>query len=350
MKTMKALVKKYPKEGIWLEDVPLPEVGNNDVLIKIQKTAICGTDIHIYNWDEWSQKTIPVPMTIGHEFAGTIVDMGANVTGLNIGDVVSGEGHIVCERCRNCLAGRRHLCPNTIGVGVNRTGCFAEYLSIPAKNVYRPNINIPPEVLACFDPYGNAVHTALSFNMVGEDVLITGAGPIGIMAAMIADHAGARNIVITDINDYRLKLAKELTPRVIPHNVATDGPISREFLRTLGILEGFDVGLEMSGAPAAFEEMVAKMINGGHIALLGILPDGVGIDWTKVVFKGLTIKGIYGREIFETWYKGTMMVQTGLPLEKIITHRFHYTDFQKGFDVMRSGESGKVILDWSEVK
>lgn len=350
MTTMKALVKKYPKEGIWLEDVPLPEVGNNDVLIKIQKTAICGTDIHIYNWDEWAQKTIPVPMTIGHEFAGTIVDMGANVTGLNIGDVVSGEGHIVCERCRNCLAGRRHLCPHTIGVGVNRTGCFAEYLAIPAKNVYRPNINIPTDVLACFDPYGNAVHTALSFNMVGEDVLITGAGPIGILAAMVAAHSGARNIVITDINEYRLNLAQQIVPKAIPHNVAKDGPISREFMRTLGILEGFDVGLEMSGAPSAFDEMIGKMINGGHIALLGIIPDGTGIDWTKVVFKGLTIKGIYGREIFETWYKGTMMVQSGLPLDKIITHQFHYSDFQQGFDVMRSGESGKVILDWEDIK
>ena len=347
MKKMKALVKKEAKEGLWLEEVPVPEIGNNDVLVKIQKTAICGTDVHIYNWDEWAQKTIPVPMTIGHEFAGVIVEMGANVTELNIGDVVSGEGHIVCERCRNCLAGRRHLCPNTIGIGVNRTGCFAEYLSIPAKNVFRPNIEIPTDVLACFDPYGNAVHTALSFNMVGEDVLITGAGPIGIMAAMVAEHCGARNIVITDINNYRLDLAKKIAPRTITLNV-TDGPISEEFKRNLGILEGFDVGLEMSGSPAAFKEMLGNMINGGHIAMLGIMPDDTGIDWTKVVFKGLTIKGIYGREIFETWYKGVMMVQTGLPLEKIITHHFHYSDFQKGFDVMRSGQSGKVILNWDE--
>jgi threonine 3-dehydrogenase len=348
MKTMKALVKKYAKEGLWLEDVPVPEVGNNDVLIKIQKTAICGTDIHIYNWDEWAQKTIPVPMTVGHEFAGVIVDMGSNVTELKIGDVVSGEGHIVCERCRNCLAGRRHLCPNTIGVGVNRTGCFAEYLSIPAKNVFRPNIEIPTDVLACFDPYGNAVHTALSFNMVGEDVLITGAGPIGIMAAMVAAHCGARNIVITDINDYRLDLAKRVAPKAIPINVSKDG-ISEEFMRSLGILEGFDVCLEMSGSPAAFRDALGKMINGGSIAMLGIMPDGTGIDWTKVVFKGLFIKGIYGREIFETWYKGVMMVQSGLPLEKIITHRYHYTDFQKGFDVMRSGQSGKVILSWEDL-
>ena len=347
MKMMKALVKKEAKEGLWLDEVPIPEIGNNDVLVKIQKTAICGTDVHIYNWDEWAQKTIPVPMTIGHEFAGVIVKMGANVTELNIGDVVSGEGHIVCERCRNCLAGRRHLCPNTIGIGVNRTGCFAEYLSIPAKNVFRPNIKIPTDVLACFDPYGNAVHTALSFNMVGEDVLITGAGPIGIMAAMVAAHCGARNIVITDVNSYRLDLVKSIVPRAIPINVM-DGPISEEFMRSLGILEGFDVCLEMSGSPAAFEEVLGKMINGGSIAMLGIMPDGTAIDWTKVVFKGLTIKGIYGREIFETWYKGVMMFQTGLPLEKIITHHFHYTDFQKGFDVMLSGQSGKVILNWDE--
>jgi len=347
MKTMKALVKKYAKEGLWLEDAVIPEVGNNDVLIKVHKTAICGTDVHIYNWDEWAQKTIPVPMTIGHEFAGVIVDKGSNVTELAVGDVVSGEGHIVCERCRNCLAGRRHLCPNTIGVGVNRTGSFAEYLSIPAKNVFRPNIEIPMDVLACFDPYGNAVHTALSFNMVGEDVLITGAGPIGIMAAMVAAHCGARNIVITDINDYRLDLVKRIVPKAIPINV-NKREITEEFMRGLGILEGFDVCLEMSGSPEAFRDMLGKMINGGSIAMLGIIPDGTSIDWTKVVFKGLFIKGIYGREIFETWYKGVMMVQSGLPLEKIITHRYHYTKFQKGFDVMRSGQSGKVILSWEE--
>ncbi|MCF6217724.1 MAG: L-threonine 3-dehydrogenase [Gammaproteobacteria bacterium] len=344
---MKALVKREAQQGLWMEDVPLPEVGNNDVLVKIQKTAICGTDIHIYNWDEWAQKTIPVPMTIGHEFAGVVVEMGANVEDIKIGDVVSGEGHIVCERCRNCLAGRRHLCPNTIGIGVNRTGCFAEYLSIPAKNVFRPNIKIPTEVLACFDPYGNAVHTALSFNMVGEDVLITGAGPIGIMAAMVATHCGARNVVITDLNPYRLDLVKKVAPRVIPLNVK-EHTISREFMRSLGILEGFDVGLEMSGSPHAFKDMLSKMINGGSIAMLAIMPNGTGIDWDQVVFKGLNIKGIYGREIFETWYKGVMMVQSGLPLEKIITHRFHYTDFQKGFDVMRSGQSGKVVLEWCD--
>ena len=342
---MKALVKRHAKEGLWLEDVPVPEVGNNDVLVKIQKTAICGTDVHIYNWDEWAQKTIPVPMTIGHEFAGVVAEIGTNVDRINIGDVVSGEGHIVCERCRNCLAGRRHLCPNTIGVGVNRTGCFAEYLSIPAKNIFRPNTKIPTEVLACFDPYGNAIHTALSFNMVGEDVLITGAGPIGIMAAMVAAHCGARNIVITDLNDYRLNLAKKIVPKAIPLHVHKEG-ITREFMRSLGILEGFDVGMEMSGSPQAFRDMLSKMINGGSIAMLAFMPNGTGIDWDQVVFKGLNIKGIYGREIFETWYKGVMMVQSGIPLEKIITHRYHYTEFQKGFDVMRSGQSGKVILDW----
>jgi threonine 3-dehydrogenase len=348
MKTMKALVKKYAKEGLWLDDVPVPEVGNNDVLVKIQKTAICGTDIHIYNWDEWAQKTIPVPMTIGHEFAGVVAEMGANVEGLSVGDVVSGEGHIVCERCRNCLAGRRHLCPNTIGIGVNRTGSFAEYLSIPAKNIFKPNTEISTDMLACFDPYGNAVHTALSFNMVGEDVLITGAGPIGIMAAMVAAHCGARNIVITDLNDYRLDLVKKIVPKAIPLNV-NDGAISKEFMRSLGILEGFDVGMEMSGSPVAFGDMLDKMINGGSIAMLAIMPSGAGIDWDQVVFKGLTIKGIYGREIFETWYKATMMVQSGIPLAKIITHRFDYTDFQKGFDVMRSGQSGKVILNWETI-
>jgi len=345
MKTMKALVKTYAKEGLWLEDVPVPEVGNNDVLVKIQRTAICGTDIHIYNWDEWAQQTIPVPMTVGHEFAGIVAEVGANVERVHIGDVVSGEGHIVCERCRNCLAGRRHLCPHTIGIGVNRAGCFAEYLSIPAKNIFKPSKPIFTDVLACFDPYGNAVHTALSFNMVGEDVLITGAGPIGIMAAMVAEHCGARNIVITDINQYRLDLVKKIVPRAIPLNMKEEA-ISESFMHALGIFEGFDVGLEMSGSPDAFRDMLSKMINGGSIAMLGIMPNDVGIDWNQVVFKGLNIKGIYGREIFETWYKGSMMVQTGLPLEKIITHRYHYTNFQKGFDVMRSGQSGKVILNW----
>ncbi len=344
---MKALVKKYPKEGLWLEDMPMPAVGNNDVLIKIKKTAICGTDIHIYNWDEWAQKTIPVPMITGHEYVGEIAELGSNVDGLQIGDIVSGEGHLTCGRCRNCLGGRTHLCPNTIGVGVNRHGAFAEYLVIPAKNVFKPSRPIDTDLLSFFDAYGNAVHTALSFNIVGEDVLITGAGPIGSMAALVADHAGARNIVITDMNQYRLDLIKSILPRVITVNVAKNS-ITKKMMDDLGIFEGFDVGLEMSGSPKAFGDMLSKMINGGHIAMLAIMPTGSGIDWDMVVFKGLTIKGIYGREIFETWYKGSMMVQSGLPLEKIVTHHFHYTDFQKGFDVMRSGESGKVILNWED--
>lgn len=344
---MKALIKKYPKEGLWLDDMPLPTVGNNDVLIKIKKTAICGTDIHIYNWDEWAQKTIPVPMITGHEFAGEIVELGSNVDDLQVGDIVSGEGHITCGRCRNCLGGRIHLCPNTIGVGVNRTGAFAEYLSIPAKNVFKPSRPVDPDLLAIFDPYGNAVHTALSFNMVGEDVLITGAGPIGMMAAMVSNHAGARNIVITDLNQYRLDLIKKILPRVITVNVSKE-KVDEKLMHSLGIFEGFDVGLEMSGSPIAFGDMLDKMINGGHIAMLAIMPAGSGIDWDMVVFKGLTIKGIYGREIFETWYKGLMMVQSGLPLMDMITHRMHYTDFQKGFDVMRSGKSGKVILNWED--
>ena len=342
---MKALVKRHAKEGIWLEDMPEPEVGNNDVLVKIKKTAICGTDIHIYNWDEWAQKTIPVPMITGHEYAGEIVELGSNVSDLKIGDIVSGEGHITCGRCRNCLAGKPHLCPYTIGVGVNREGAFAEYLSVPAKNIFKPSREISTDLLACFDPYGNAVHTALSFNMVGEDVLITGAGPIGMMSAMVANHAGARNIVITDINQYRLDLIKKILPKVITVNVKEDS-ITEDLMNSLGIFEGFDVGMEMSGSPTAFSDMLSKMINGGRIAMLAIMPAGSGIDWDNVVFKGLTIKGIYGREIFETWYKGSMMVQSGLPLEKMITHRYSYKDYQEGFDVMRSGKSGKVILNW----
>ena len=342
---MKALVKAKAEEGIWLKDMPEPECGNNDVIVKIHKTAICGTDIHIYNWDEWAQKTIPVPMITGHEYAGEIVEVGQSVIDLSIGDIVSGEGHITCGRCRNCLAGRRHLCPNTIGVGVNRAGAFSEYVSIPAQNIFKPSREISTDLLSVFDPYGNAVHTALSFNMVGEDVLITGAGPIGSMAALVAKHSGARNIVITDMNRYRLDLIKKILPEVITVNVSKE-KITRELMAKLGIFEGFDVGLEMSGSPEAFSGMLDLMINGGNIAMLAIMPAGSGIDWDMVVFKGLTIKGIYGREIFETWYKGSMMVQTGLPLEEIITHRFSYEDFQEGFDVMRSGNSGKVILNW----
>ena len=344
---MKALVKRHAKEGIWLEDMPEPDIGNNDVLVKIKKTAICGTDIHIYNWDEWAQKTIPVPMITGHEYAGEIVELGSNVNDLKIGDIVSGEGHITCGRCRNCLAGILHLCPNTVGVGVNRTGAFAEYLSVPAKNIFKPSREISTDLLSIFDPYGNAVHTALSFNMVGEDVLITGAGPIGMMAAMVASHAGARNIVITDLNQYRLDMIKNILPKAITINVTKDS-LSKELMESLGIYEGFDVGLEMSGSPQAFSAMLENMINGGRIAMLAIMPTGSGIDWDMVVFKGLTIKGIYGREIFETWYKGSMMVQSGLPLEKMITHRFGFEDFQEGFDVMRSGNSGKVILSWEK--
>ena len=344
---MKALVKTQAIEGIWLEDMPEPEIGNNDVLVKIKKTAICGTDIHIYNWDEWAKKTIPIPMITGHEYAGEIVELGSNVTDLKVGDIVSGEGHITCGRCRNCLGGRIHLCPKTIGVGVNRTGAFAEYLAVPSKVIFKPSRDISTDLLSIFDPYGNAVHTALSFNMVGEDVLITGAGPIGMMAAMVAKHAGARNIVITDINEYRLNLVKSILPSVVTVNVAKE-TISKEKMESLGIFEGFDVGLEMSGSPKAFADMLDKMINGGNIAMLAIMPPGSGIDWDMVVFKGLTIKGIYGREIFETWYKGSMMVQSGLPLEKIITHRYSFTEFQEGFDVMRSGKSGKVILYWED--
>ena len=344
---MKALVKTQAIEGIWLEDMPEPEIGNNDVLVKIKKTAICGTDIHIYNWDEWAKKIIPIPMITGHEYAGEIVELGSNVTDLKVGDIVSGEGHITCGRCRNCLGGRIHLCPKTIGVGVNRTGAFAEYLAVPSKVIFKPSRDISTDLLSIFDPYGNAVHTALSFNMVGEDVLITGAGPIGMMAAMVAKHAGARNIVITDINEYRLTLVKSILPSVVTVNVAKE-TISKEKMESLGIFEGFDVGLEMSGSPKAFADMLDKMINGGNIAMLAIMPPGSGIDWDMVVFKGLTIKGIYGREIFETWYKGSMMVQSGLPLEKIITHRYNFTEFQEGFDVMRSGKSGKVILNWED--
>ena len=342
---MKALVKTKAEEGIWLQDMPEPKCGNNDVIVKIHKTAICGTDIHIYNWDEWAQKTVPVPMITGHEYAGEIVEVGKNITDLSVGDIVSGEGHITCGRCRNCLAGRRHLCPYTIGVGVNRTGAFAEFVSIPANNIFKPSRDISTDLLSVFDPYGNAVHTALSFNMVGEDVLITGAGPIGSMAALVAKHAGARNIVITDMNQFRLDLIKKILPEVITINVSKE-KITKEMMANIGIFEGFDVGLEMSGSPKAFSEMLDLMINGGNIAMLAIMPSGSGIDWDMVVFKGLTIKGIYGREIFETWYKGSMMVQSGLPLDKIITQRFSYKDFQEGFDIMRSGNSGKVILNW----
>ncbi|MEE9117320.1 MAG: L-threonine 3-dehydrogenase [Calditrichia bacterium] len=342
---MNALIKKYTKPGLWLDKVPIPEPGINDVMIKIKKTAICGTDFHIYNWDAWSQKTIPVPMVIGHEYMGTVHSFGSNVKGFEVGDLVSGEGHIVCGHCRNCLAGRRHLCKDTMGVGVNRTGAFAEYLVIPATNVWHCDTRIPEDVLSIFDPFGNAAHTALSFDLLGEDVLITGAGPIGIMAVAIAKHAGARYIVITDVNPYRLELAEIMGATRI---VDVRKEKLKDIQKKLGMAEGFDVGLEMSGNGQAFEAMLENMVHGGKIALLGILQPETQINWDIVVFNGLTLRGIYGRKMFETWYKMTVMIQGGLDLMPVITHRFHYTDFEKGFELMRSGKSGKIILNWEE--
>lgn len=340
---MKALSKLHREKGIWMTEEDKPTVGPNDVCIKIRKTAICGTDMHIYNWDDWSQKTIPVPMVVGHEYVGEIVEVGAEVAGYAVGDRVSGEGHLVCGHCRNCRAGRRHLCRNTIGVGVNRTGAFAEYLVIPAFNAFKIPDNISDEMAAIFDPFGNAVHTALSFDLVGEDVLITGAGPIGIMAAAVAKHVGARHVVITDVNEYRLDLAKKMgVTRVV--NVMNEK--LEDVMQSLGMTEGFDVGLEMSGVPSAFSQMLSNMNNGGKIALLGIPPEDMPIDWNQVIFKGLVIKGIYGREMFETWYKMASLLQSGLDLSPIITHEFDIEDFQKGFDVMGSGQSGKVLLKW----
>ena len=341
---MKALVKTQAAEGLKLCDVPIPEYGINDVLIKIQKTSICGTDVHIYNWDEWAQATIPIPMTIGHEFVGIVEAFGDNVHDLNIGDLVSGEGHIVCGRCRNCLAGRRHLCMNTSGVGVNRPGAFAEYLVIPVTNIWHCNPDISSDVLSCFDPLGNATHTALSFPMLGEDILITGAGPIGIMAAAIAKHCGARHIVITDVNPYRLDLASKMGAT---HAIDISKKSIEDLKKELKMKEGFDVGLEMSGNASALNGMIDNMCHGGKIALLGIQAPQTAIDWNKVVFNGLTLKGIYGREMYETWYKMSSMIESGLDITPVITHKFHYTDFQKGFDVMRSGNSGKVILEWN---
>jgi len=341
MEKMKALIKKFREPGLWLDEVPIPEIGNTDLLVKVKKTAICGTDIHIYKWDEWSQRTIKTPMIIGHEFVGEIVEKGQNVTRYNVGDRVSGEGHIVCGVCRSCRAGRRHLCTNTIGIGVNRDGCFAEYLCLPAENAWRLSAGIPDETAAYFDPYGNAAHSALSFEMVGEDVLITGAGPIGIMSVAIARHVGARNVVITDINDYRLELAKKMgATRAINVNRTTIEDCRKE----LGMI-GFDIGLEMSGNPVAFESMLENMYHGGRIALLGLLPGRALIDWEQIIFKGLTIKGIYGREMFETWYKMETMLQSGLDITAVLTHKFTFNDFQKGFEVMLSGNSGKVILE-----
>ena len=343
---MKALVKKYGKVGLWMEDVPEPVTGKNDVKIKIRKTAICGTDVHIYNWNDWAQKTIKTPMTIGHEYVGEIVEVGEDVRNWKVGDIVSGEGHIVCGKCRNCLSGHGHLCKNTVGVGVNRDGAFAEYLVIPQQNVRRCEKDIDEEMYSVFDPFGNAVHTALSFSLVGEDVLVTGAGPIGIMGAVIAKFAGARHVVITDINDYRLDLAKKLG---IEYTVNTAKESLDEIKHKLNIREGFDVGLEMSGSEIAFNTMIDNMINGGKIALLGLLKSDAKVDWNKIIFNGLNIKGIYGREMNETWYKMSAMIQGGLDISGIITHRFDVKDFEKGFEGMNSGMSGKVILDWTNL-
>lgn len=344
---MKALVKKYPEKGLWFEEVPEPTISANDVKIKIHKTAICGTDLHIYNWDEWSQKTIETPRIIGHEYVGEIVEIGSNVTNLKIGEIVSGEGHIVCGKCRNCLAGNGHLCKDTIGVGVNRDGAFAEYLVIPKENVRKCEKDIPEEMYAIFDPFGNAVHTALSFELTGEDVLITGAGPIGIMAAAVCKHVGARRVVITDINDERLVLAKKLG---IQYTVNTIKEKLSDVMKKLSIKEGFDVGLEMSGSEIALNTMIDHMIHGGKIALLGLLKSDSKIDWSKVIFNGLVIKGIYGRQMHETWYKMSAMLQGGLDISNIITHRMDITEYEKGFEAMNSGKCGKVILDWTNLR
>jgi threonine 3-dehydrogenase len=342
-KTMQALVKKYPKPGLWLDEVPVPEVGINDVLVKVHKTSICGTDLHIWDWNAWAQKTIPVPMVIGHEFVGRVAQMGSNVCDLNIGDVVSGEGHIVCGRCRNCLAGRRHLCKDTNSVGVNRSGAFAEYICIPVTNVWHADPSIPMDILSIFDPFGNATHTALAFPTLGEDVLITGAGPIGIMATAIARRAGARYIVTTDTNQFRLDLAKQMGATVA---LNVKEKTLAQVRRDLGMKEGFDVGMEMSGSGDAFREMLDNMCHGGKIALLGLPSADLAIDWNEVIFNGLTIKGIYGREMYETWYLMQSLIRIGLDLSPIITHQMHYTQFEEAFRVMTTGQAGKVILNW----
>ncbi len=340
---MRALVKAKQEPGLWMEDVPKPQIGHNDVLIKVQKTGICGTDVHIYNWDEWSQRTIKTPMHIGHEFMGVVAEVGSEVTGFKPGDRVSGEGHITCGICRNCRAGKRHLCRNTVGLGVNRPGCFAEYVALPAFNVFPIPVGIPDEIAAFFDPLGNAVHTALSFDLVGEDVLITGAGPIGVMAAAIARHVGARHVVLTDVNEYRLELGKKLgATRVV--NVAKED--LKGVMKELGMTEGFDVGLEMSGNGAAFKQMFNTMNHGGRVAILGIPATEISVDWNQVIFKGLVLKGVYGREMFETWYKMRSMLQSGLDVSAAVTHRFPAAQFKEGFEVMRTGQSGKVVLDW----
>ena len=341
---MQALVKSKAERGLWLADVPEPEIGINDVLIRVKKTGICGTDLHIYDWDDWARQTIPVPMTIGHEFVGEIVRAGSNVNDFHPGEIVSGEGHVVCGRCRNCLAGRRHLCAHTRGVGVNRPGCFAEYIALPMSNIWRHSPHVNLDVAAIFDPFGNAVHTALSFPVLGEDVLVTGAGPIGVMAAAVVRHAGARYVVVTDINPHRLELAGRMgaTLAVNPSETSL-----KNVQQQLGMTEGFDVGLEMSGNPAAFQDMLDNMSHGAKIAMLGIPAQEMAIQWRQVIFNMLTIKGIYGREMYETWYKMTVMLESGLDITPVITHRFHYTEFEKGFEAMRSGQSGKVLLDWT---
>lgn len=340
---MKALVKKEAAPGLWLEDVPEPTMGINDVLIKIKRTAICGTDLHIYNWDDWAQKTIPVPMTVGHEFVGEIVDVGSNVNDYRPGQIVSGEGHVVCGRCRNCMAGRRHLCNQSSGVGVDRPGAFAEYLSLPMSNVWEHREGIDLDVASLFDPLGNAVHTALQYDLLGEDVLITGAGAIGAMAAAVCRHAGARHVVITDINQDRLDRAKTLGATYTVNVAKEELSSVRE---KLGMSEGFDVGLEMSGNSTAFKDLLANMCHGGKVSILGIPSDSVAIDWNIVIFNMLTLKGIYGREMYETWYKMSVMIESGLDISKVITHRLDYSDFEKGFEVMNAGSAGKVILNW----
>ena len=343
---MKALVKSRSERGVWLEDVPEPEIGINDVKIRVLLTGICGTDLHIYQWDDWAKSTIPVPLVIGHEFVGEIAAIGSNVADFRVGELVSGEGHVICGRCRNCLAGRRHLCAHTKGVGVNRPGCFAEYIVLPMSNIWKHNPKINPEIAAIFDPFGNAVHTALSFPVLGEDVLITGAGPIGLMAAPVVRHAGARHIVISDLNPYRLALAEKMgvTMAVDPRKT----PL-KEVQKKLGMQEGFDVGLEMSGSPAAFREMLDNMSHGAKIAMLGIPASEMSIDWHKVIFNMLTIKGIYGREMYETWYKMTVMLESGLDISPVITHRFSWRDYEKGFAAMETGNAAKVILNWRDV-
>jgi threonine 3-dehydrogenase len=340
---VKALVKSKRQQGLWLEDIEVPKVGINDVLIQVLRTGICGTDVHIYKWNAWAQETIRVPMAIGHEFVGRIVEVGSNVNDFFAGDLVSGEGHVTCGRCRNCLAGRRHLCASTQGVGVNRPGAFAEYISLPMSNIWRHHEGVPLDVAAIFDPFGNAVHTALSFPVLGEDVLITGAGPIGMMAAGVVRHAGARYTVITDVNPHRLELARKMG---VTRAVNVRETKLKDLQKELGMTEGFDVGLEMSGNGSALRDMIANMSHGAKIAMLGLPSDEMSMDWNTVIFNMLTIKGIYGREMYETWYKMTVMLQSGLDISPVITHRFHYTEFEKGFEAMTSGNSGKVILSW----